>query len=124
MEQFYAILWTAVGILITGLASWLSVVLTNFLNSKIKDKKIAKITTELTNIVFNSVTYVTQTYVDTLKKNGKFDANAHIEAFNTCKKLVMTQLSEEIKEYITNTYGDLEAYITSLIESQIYMLKK
>ena len=73
MEQFYAILWTAVGILITGLASWLSVVLTNFLNSKIKDKKIAKITTELTNIIFNSVTYVTQTYVDTLKKNGKFD---------------------------------------------------
>lgn len=124
MEQFYAILWTAIGILVTGLASWLTVVITNFFNSKIKDKTIARRASQLTTIILNAVKFTTQTFVDDLKKNGKFTSEAHLEALERTKSAVKNQLTEELKEYISETYGDIESYLTSAIEAQIYTLKK
>ena len=71
-NEILKMVFAGLGIIISGLCSWLVVVLTGLLNSKIKDKKLAKITTALTTIILNSVQQVFQTYVDTLKKEGKF----------------------------------------------------
>lgn len=124
MNEVWKIIISAVGIIITGLASWLVVVLTNWLNTKIKDKKVAKWATDITNIVFNSVSCVFQTFVEALKKQGKFDKQAQEEAKQKAYNIIMTQLTPELQKYITDNFGDMKEYLMNLIESTIYSLKK
>lgn len=124
MEQFYAILWTAVGTAVTGLISWLTIVITNFFNSKIKDKKMAKIATDITVIITNAVQTVFQTFVDVMKKAGTFNAEAQAEAKERALAIINSQLTPELKEYISNNFGDVQEYLKNRIESIIYSLKK
>lgn len=124
MEQFWTIFWSAIGLIVTGLASWLVTVLIAFFNSKIKDKKVAKFMSDITTIVFDAVSCVFQTFVDTLKKAGKFDKEAQEEAKQKAFTIIMTQLTPELQEYITSNFGDIQTYIMNRIESAIYSLKK
>ena len=124
MEQFYAILWSAVGIIITGIAGWLVAVITSFFNSKIKDKKLAKMASDITTIIVNAVSSVFQSFVDTLKKNGKFDEKAQIEAKEKALTIINSQLTEELKQYIQDNFGDIQEYLMNRIEAVIYSLKK
>ena len=124
MDQFYAILWTAVGTAVTGLISWLTIVITNFFNSKIKDKKMAKIATDITVIITNAVQTVFQTFVDVMKKAGTFNAEAQAEAKERALTIINSQLTPELKDYISSNFGDVQEYLKNRIESIIYSLKK
>lgn len=124
MEQFWTIFWSAVGTALTALMSWLTVVITNFFNSKIKDKKMTEIASGITTIILNAVTAVTQTFVDTLKKNGKFDETAQKEAQEKALKIINSQLTEPMIQYIKDNFGDVQEYLKTRIEAMIYTLKK
>jgi cell division protein ZapA (FtsZ GTPase activity inhibitor) len=69
--------------------------------------------------ISDCVTATTQTYVESLKKQGKFDAEAQKEAFNQTYTAVMNILSEEAKKYLTVAVGDLNLYITQKIEAEV-----
>lgn len=71
----------------------------------------------------NCVIATNQTYVETLKAAGKFDAEAQKTAFNMTKNAVMAILSEEAKKYIENAVGDLNEYITQQIEAAVNVNK-
>ncbi len=122
-NEILKMVFTGLGIIISGLCSWLVVVLTGLLNSKIKDKKLAKITSTLTTIILNSVQQVFQTYVDALKKEGKFDKEAQKVAIKQAKDLITGQLTPELRDYIYDNFGDIESYLVNQIESTIYKLK-
>lgn len=124
MEQFWNIFWSAVGILLTGLVSWLTTVVVSWLNSKIKDKKLARFASDLWIIMTNSVNTIQQTYVDTMKKQGKFTEENQKEAFNRALTIVKTQLTPELNSYIQEHFGDVEEYLRAQIESIIYQNKK
>lgn len=124
MNELWKIILSAVGILVTGLMTWLVAVVTNWFNSKIKDKKVAKFMSDITEIVFNGVSCVFQTFVDSLKKANKFDKQAQEEAKQKAFAIIMTQLTPELQEYIQNNFGDVQTYIMNRIESTIYSLKK
>ena len=124
MEQFWVIFWGAVGTIATGLVTWLTALLTSFLNSKIKDKKLVQYMTAITEIVMSSVQTVSQTFVDTLKKNGKFDEQAQNEAKERALTIIKSQLTPELTNYITENFGDITNYLTTQIEATIYNLKK
>lgn len=124
MEQFYTILWSVVGVLATGLASWVVVVVTNFFNQKIKDRKAAKWASDLFQIVMGAVQSVFQSFVDTLKKNGKFDEAAQKEAKERAYKIITGQLTQELREYIEANFGDMKEYLMNQIEAAIYSLKR
>lgn len=64
-----------------------------------------------------------QTYVESLKKSGNFGAEAQLEALNKAKEIALSQLSEEVKEYITTNYGDINNWLTTQIEATINLLK-
>lgn len=64
-----------------------------------------------------------QTYVDTLKKNGTFDVESLKIALAKAKDEALSQMSDEIKEYITTNYGNLENWLTTQIEATINILK-
>lgn len=123
MEQFWTIFWSIIGVASTGLTTWLVAVITSFFNNKIKDTKAKNFLYNITYIVENAVNQITQTYVSTMKEQGKFDKKAQKEAFNKCKVIIESQLTPELKDYISNNYGDITSYITTLIESTILRSK-
>lgn len=124
MEQFWTIFWSALGIILTGLASWLTTKIVAWLNTKTKDKQFAKFLTQLTEIVMNSVTQITQTYVDLMKKEGTFTKENQEKAFNMCVDIVMKQLTPELISFIQENFGDVSTYLKALIETTIYNSKK
>lgn len=98
--------------------------LTQWISNKIKNEKASKNLTDATNIVTNAVRCVFQTYVDTLKKEGNFNADSQKKAFNQAKDIVLRQLSTDGKNYIQQTFGDINQWINTQIESSINQIKE
>ena len=97
--------------------------LIQFINSKIKNNKAADLLTTATTIVINAVRSVFQTYVEALKKEGSFNKDAQINALNKAKDIALTQMTDEVKEYLVSTYGSLDSWLDTNIEATINILK-
>lgn len=59
-----------------------------------------------------------QTYVEALKNKDLFDAEAQKTAFNMTFEAVKTLLSNEAIAYLTSMSGDVDKYLTTLIEAE------
>ena len=77
----------------------------------------------LNDTISDCVIATTQTYVESLKKQGSFDAEAQKEAFNQTYNSVMDILSEEAKKYLNEAIGDLNLYISQKIEAEVKINK-
>ena len=77
----------------------------------------------LEDTIIECVLATTQTYVDTLKKQGKFDAEAQKIAFTKTYENVMAILATDAKEYLENALGDLEKYVYNKIEAEVKLTK-
>lgn len=122
-QEVLNIIWSAVGVIVTGLISWATTKLIALMNSKIKDTQVKRWATDLTSIIMNSVLTVTQTYVDNLKKENAFTKEAQKEAFDKCLALIQNQLTPELKKYIEDNFGDIQVYLKTQIEAMIKSLK-
>lgn len=71
------------------------------------------------DIITDSVNYVQQTYVDTLKKENKFSAEAQAEALEAAKNRAIELMNTDIQSAIESSYGNLDTYVTTIIESII-----
>lgn len=94
-----------------------------FLNTKIKDENAKKLLTTATDIVINAVRSVFQTYVESLKNSGNFNAEAQVIALNKAKDIALEQMTDEVKEFINKNYGSVDAWLTTTIESTINLIK-
>ncbi len=124
MEHFYEILWTVLGTVGSGIAIWLATVITNWLNKKIKDKKLADILSSITMLVFDCVQAAYQTTVSVLKAEGKFDEAAQKKVKTKVVNELIAKLTIEQKDYINQLGVDLKEWLGLQIESVIYQLKK
>lgn len=93
--------------------------ITNKVNNDTADKYI----TMLADTITACVIATNQTYVEALKKQNAFTAEAQKEAFKLTYDAVMAVLTDEAKEYLTAIYGDLTAYITAKIEAEVNISK-
>lgn len=93
------------------------------LKQKKDDELFNKYLSMLENTITNCVIATTQTYVDSLKKQGAFDADAQKVAFTKTYTNVMKILTEDAKEYLEQALGDLESYIYNKIESEVALNK-
>lgn len=89
------------------------------INSKTDSEIAQKYTNMIYQTVVDCVIATNQTYVDSLKKSGSFDEAAQKEAFNRTMNAIMIILSDDAKEYITEATGDLNTYLTQLIEAEV-----
>ena len=64
-----------------------------------------------------------QTYVDELKKQGKFGPEEHDIAYHKTFDAVKALLSEEAQKYLATIYGDLDFYISQLIQESVRVNK-
>jgi hypothetical protein len=93
------------------------------LKQKTKDETAKKYLDMLNETISNAVLATTQTYVESLKKQGKFDTEAQKAAFKQTYDAVMKVLTDDAIEYITESVGDLETYITNKIEADVQLCK-
>lgn len=106
------------GVLVTYLVKYIntkSKELEASTDNELAKKYISLLSTTITNCVIAT----NQTYVETLKKQGKFDAEAQKEAFNMTLNAIMALLTDEAKQYLSEIYGDLNTYITNQIEATV-----
>ena len=89
------------------------------LNTSNTNEILVKYLTMLSDTVCDCVIATNQTYVNALKAQGKFDAEAQKVAFEMTYQAIIAVLSDDAKTYITNMYGDLTIFITNMIEAEV-----
>ena len=105
-------------------------ILTTFLVAWIKSKKDAlkqqtdselakKYLDMLDNTITDCVIAMNQTYVNSLKQQGKFDSEAQKKAFTDVYNKVIAILGQDAIEYLDSAVGDLNEYISSKIEKEV-----
>ena len=109
--------------IILPLISFLGIKLSQWLSTKIKDEKAQTLFNKAIGIVTNAVQVTFQTYVESLKNSGSFGKEEQAIAFDKAKAIITSELTEELKTFITENYGDLQKWITNQIEASIYKLK-
>lgn len=120
------ILYQIFEVCIIPLLGILTTFIINFIRMKTKEINVShdneiliKYTTMISDTITNCVIATNQTYVETLKKEGKFDLEAQKKAFNLTYEAVLGILSDEVKNYITSIHSDINLYITNLIEAEV-----
>lgn len=84
---------------------------------------ITKYSTMLAETIEACVLATNQTYVETLKKEGKFNSEAQQKAFTMTKNAVLNILSADAKEVLTEAFGDLNTYVNKQIEASVNVNK-
>lgn len=100
--------------------------LVDFLNAKkneLQAKTKSQVAQKYTDMIYQTVTScvvaTNQTYVNSLKASGSFDEKAQMEAFDKTMTAVLAVLGEDAKAYIKEATGDLNIYLTQLIEAEV-----
>ena len=122
-DILFNILSVVVTSIILPLITYAGARLITYLNSKIKDTNARILLTTATDIVINAVRSVFQTYVDSLKASGSFDAQAQTVALTKAKDIALEQMTDEVKNFIAKNYGSVDAWLTTTIESTINLIK-
>lgn len=113
-------------LIITGILPLLITYGILFLKVKIKEQEknlendqLVKYIDAATDAISKAVLTVNQTYVDSLKKQGKFDE----EAAKTAKQMAIDKakalITEDSKVAIETLYSDFEAYLNDAIEELV-----
>lgn len=74
---------------------------------------------EATDAVLQAVTYTAQTYVDSLKDQGKFDKEAQEKAFRKARDVALQLMTEEARRILEDAYGDMSTWLETKIEQTV-----
>ena len=110
------------GVLTAVFVKWVNIK-SNESQAKTDNETADKYIEMLDKPITECVIATNQTYVETLKKEGKFDAEAQKKAFEETKNAVLTILSADAKEYLAHAIGDLQVYMTKKIEAEVKLNK-
>jgi hypothetical protein len=122
MEILMLILKTVIMIVVPVATSLLTYYAKKYI-TKIATGKSADALKKGADLILDSVNYVQQTYVDTLKEQDNFDSTAQKEALNKAKERAIELMNTDVKSAIEENYGNVDTYITTVIESLIYKNK-
>lgn len=75
-------------------------------------------------IITKAVQTTFQTYVDTLKAQGKFDKEAQLTALQKSKDTAAALITDEAKKAISEVYGDFDKWLVATIETLVREDKK
>lgn len=109
-------------ILTKYITAWIEIKINEMTANK-NDATFTKYMTLLQDTVISCVIATNQTYVETLKAQGKFDTEAQKEALKKTYDAVMAILTEDAINYLNEALGDFDAYVNTMIESQVNMQK-
>lgn len=85
----------------------------------IHNERVAKLVKKGEEFVVKSVEMINQTFVESLKAEGNFDAEAQKKAFKLCYENWMAMASDEVKSAIIEQVADLDTWLNTMIEARI-----
>ena len=91
----------------------------NELKMKQDNETLSKYLDMLDKTITEAVIATNQVYVDTLKEEGAFNLEAQKAAFQKTYNAVIQILTDDAKEFLEISMGDLELYIRNKIESEV-----
>jgi ferritin-like metal-binding protein YciE len=94
--------------------------LSYMVSKSIKNDNLKHLVNRGEEFVKKSVAMVQQTFVDSLKKEGRFDKDAQQEAFRMAYETWMEMASEEVKDAILEQTGNIDTWLNTMIEAQIH----
>ena len=110
-------------IVLTALGSWILAKVKTFINTKVKNEKALELLSAATSAVTSSVKATFQTYVESIKGTDAWTKDTQLNALRMATNTAKAQLSEEVRVYISNNFGDVDAWLENAIEAEIYTLK-
>lgn len=122
LDLLYACLIALVPVAIAGVRAFAKYA-TEYFVSKTRSEQASSIIVDVTKFATDAVTYTMQTYVDTLKAQGKFDADAQEIAFQKSFSAAKSFISDEYRELFESVYGNLDDYLKIVIEAKVQELK-
>lgn len=87
--------------------------------ARLAPSKYSEIIYALENIVNKAVITTNQTFVNELKKQGKFDKEAMEEAYNKTFNSIVASLSQSFFEYIDEEAVDIDTLLKNMIETSV-----
>lgn len=117
-EIFAAVILPILPVLAAFVVAWLNKKRVE-ISAKIENDTANKYIRLASDAVFKAVQSTTQTYVDSLKKEGKFDVAAQRDALLKSKLLAETMITEKSREIINEAYGDFHTWLTTQIEMMV-----
>lgn len=81
--------------------------------------KYSEIIYGLENIVSKAVITTNQTFVNELKKQGKFDKEAMQEAYRRTYESIVASLSQSFFEYLDEETIDIDVLLKNMIETSV-----
>ena len=90
---------------------------------EVDSELVVKYVNFLEETIIDCVIATNQTYVNTLKEQNAFDAEAQKVAFQKTFDAVMAILTEDAKKYLSFAISDLNVYVTNRIESTVTQVK-
>ena len=87
--------------------------------ARLAPSKYSEIIYALENIVNKAVITTNQTFVNQLKKQGKFDKKAIEEAYNKTFNSIVASLSQSFFEYIDKETIDIDTLLKNMIETSV-----
>ena len=113
------ILITIIQTLLALVIPILAAKITHFLVQKTKSEEAARCILQVTDAVKTAVLFASQTYCDSLKKDGTFGASAQREAFEMAAAKAKSLLPDEATHYLEKTYGDVTSFLEPHIEAAV-----
>lgn len=91
----------------------------DLIKSKINYDKANKYLDKAESLVSDCVKMVNQRFVDSLKKEGKFDIDAQKIAFTMCAEEVNKLISNEMKEAVVLAHNDFNEWLFAKIDAKV-----
>lgn len=123
-QTVLALIELALTTVVLPLLAWGIKALTNWLKSKTENETLEKYINLASGAVELAVKETTQTYVDSLKKENAFDSAAQKIAFEKTLETAKGLLTEKALEAVATAYGDVNAWLSSKIESEVAASKR
>ena len=89
------------------------------IKTKTDNEMLDKYLSMLAETITKCVIATNQTYVETLKKQGKFDEEAQKIAFQKTYEAVIAIINDDAVEYLTAAMGDFETFLMESIEAEV-----
>lgn len=91
----------------------------SLLKARVNNVKAQKYIDRATEYMSSAVAMTNQVFVDQLKKDGKFDAEAQAAAFQMAMNSWLEMLSDEMKDIIVEEVGNFEAWAEAMLEARV-----
>lgn len=123
MELLIAVIAAAVPVLTTFFVKYINQK-KDELSTQTDNTKWQWYINEIADAISSAVSATSQTYVDALKKAGKFDLEAQKEAAQKALEAAIASISPAAREFIEQMYGDITEYLTNRIEAEVRKQKQ